>query len=164
MTTPGPFTARPLEDGVWIVVGRDDDQGDTHTVCRAEPCETHRDPDDPNKSRAQADAQAIAEALSLIDIATTFTICAHPNPASINYYSYAIEVTDRGDGRWAVCRMKRCLDADGEWDYEPIPSERTDEWLATHRFDRDTAIRLAREAAPKVKVNGIAAADAESAR
>lgn len=64
MTTPGPFTARPLEDGVWIVVGRDDDQGDTHTVCRAEPCETHRDPDDPNKSRAQADAEAIEAALN----------------------------------------------------------------------------------------------------
>ena len=59
MTTPGPFTARPLEDGVWIVVGRDDDEGDTHTVCRAEPCVYHA-------GRAEADAQAIAAALNAV--------------------------------------------------------------------------------------------------
>lgn len=59
---------------------------------------------------------------------------------------------------WAVAWMGRCLGADGEWDYEPIPSSRTDEWLAEHRFDLATAQRLAKQAAPNVEVNGRTAA------
>lgn len=67
---------------------------------------------------------------------------------------FTIRVVRRSEDRWAVLRWSRCLGADGEWDYESIPSERTDEWKATHRFDLDTALRLAQEAAPKVTVNG----------
>jgi hypothetical protein len=70
-------------------------------------------------------------------------------------HSFEITVAWRNVGRWAVLqRGRKCLGADGEWDWESIPSEREDEWLATHRFDLETALRLAREAAPKVKVNG----------
>lgn len=46
------------------------------------------------------------------------------------------------------------------WDYEMRPSEREDEWLATHRFDEAIALRLAKEAAPHVTVNGRTVADA----
>ncbi len=67
---------------------------------------------------------------------------------------FEITVEWRGDGRWAVMHMGYCLGTDGDWEYESIPSERRDEWLATHRFDLDTALRLAKEAAPKVTVNG----------
>ena len=35
---------------------------------------------------------------------------------------------------WAVRRNGRCLGLDGHWSYEPLPSSRTDEWLARHRF------------------------------
>jgi hypothetical protein len=67
---------------------------------------------------------------------------------------FEVTVEWRGDGRWAVMHMGYCLGLDGDWEYESIPSERRDEWLATHRFDLDTALRLAREAAPEVTVNG----------
>ncbi|MEU8642301.1 hypothetical protein AB0C91_10325 [Streptomyces sp. NPDC048674] len=73
---------------------------------------------------------------------------------------FEISVEWRGDDRWAVLRHGRCLGTDGEWDYEVRPSEREDDWLAEHRFDVDTAIRLAKEKAPHVTVNGLTAADA----
>ncbi|MFE6474550.1 hypothetical protein [Streptomyces rochei] len=61
-----------------------------------------------------------------------------------------ITVEYRGDDRYAVLRLGWCLGIDGEWDYEMRTSERTDEWLAAHRFDLDTALRLATEQAPLV--------------
>lgn len=74
---------------------------------------------------------------------------------SINSLAWDLTVEQRAPGQWAVCRMRQCLTADGTWDYEPLPSSRTDEWKAAHRFDLDTALRLAREAAPHVVVNGM---------
>lgn len=38
-----------------------------------------------------------------------------------------------------------CYDADGNPEYEQIPSERTDEFKQRYRHDLDTAVRLARE-------------------
>ncbi|MFD7661301.1 hypothetical protein [Streptomyces sp. NPDC059788] len=78
----------------------------------------------------------------------------------INARAFDIEIVYRGDGRWAVCRLGKCLSADGTWSYESIPSERRDDWLAKHRFDFETAERLAREAAPHITVNGHTVADA----
>jgi hypothetical protein len=69
-------------------------------------------------------------------------------------YEYGITVAWRAADRWAVIRHGRCLGTDGRWDYESIPSEREDDWLAAHRFDLPTALRLAREAAPGITVNG----------
>lgn len=73
---------------------------------------------------------------------------------------FEITVEYRGRDRWAVLRHGRCLGADGLWDYEVRPSEREDDWLATHRFDLDTALKLAKEAAPKIRVNGFTVEDA----
>lgn len=68
---------------------------------------------------------------------------------------FTVTVEYRGRDRWAVLQRGRwCLSTTGEWGYESIPSERTDEWLAAHRFDLDTALRLAREQAPRMTVNG----------
>ncbi|WP_289009119.1 hypothetical protein [uncultured Thermomonospora sp.] len=78
----------------------------------------------------------------------------------INAAAFTLTVEYRGNGKWAVCRRGSCLSADGKWDYEPSSSNRSDEWLSSHRFDLDTALRLAREAAPKVRVNGYTVADA----
>lgn len=72
--------------------------------------------------------------------------------------SYVITVEYRGRRRWAVTRGKRCLSRDGAWHWEPIPSEREDSWLVEHRFDRETALELARQAAQHVVVNGVTAA------
>ena len=78
----------------------------------------------------------------------------------INCPYFVVTVETRGSGRWAVVRNRQCLGADGEWSWESIPSEREDEWLATHRFDLETATRLAVETAPGISVNGMTAAQA----
>lgn len=74
--------------------------------------------------------------------------------SSINHGSFEVTVDYRGGGRWAVKNRGFCLSATGEWDYESIPSEREDEWLADHRFHEETALRLAREAVQTITVNG----------
>ncbi len=65
----------------------------------------------------------------------------------------------RGRNRWAVSDGMQCLSADGEWVFEPQTSARTDEWIAAHRFDLETALRLAKQAAPHLTVNGLTVAD-----
>ncbi|MBF6213735.1 hypothetical protein IU487_22215 [Nocardia puris] len=72
---------------------------------------------------------------------------------------FTVDVEYRGRGRWAVARYKRCYDADGREDWEPIPSERTDEWLDRHRHDLDAALDIARRVAPTLTVNGHTVAD-----
>lgn len=74
-------------------------------------------------------------------------------------YLFALQVEYRGSSRWAVTRHGKCLNRDGTWDWESRPSEREDEWLAEHRFDLDTAMTLAKAAAPLVTVNGFTVAD-----
>ncbi|MEU9495451.1 MULTISPECIES: hypothetical protein [Streptomyces] len=78
----------------------------------------------------------------------------------INRSVFVITVQYRGEGRWAVTRNGSCLGADGEWEFGIKEYDRGDAWLAAHRFDLDTALRLAREAAPHVVVNGHTAMDA----
>lgn len=87
---------------------------------------------------------------------TQYTVSVFPPELhnNIDAYSYLIQVEEAAPGRWAVRRMKRCLNADGHWDWESIPSERTEEWLTEFRHDKETALRLAGEAAPLVRVNG----------
>jgi hypothetical protein len=90
---------------------------------------------------------------------TQYTVSCLPE-GDINASVYTITVEYRGADRWAVTRHRQCLAVDGTWDYEMWPSEREDEWLAAHRFDIDTALRLAREAAPLITVNGHTVAEA----
>lgn len=59
-----------------------------------------------------------------------------------------------GNERWAVRNMAYCLSVAGEWELEPIPSSRTDEWLAEHRFSRHDAANLASEVCHTVMWNG----------
>ncbi|MEW2402208.1 hypothetical protein [Streptomyces sp. NPDC046862] len=91
--------------------------------------------------------------------ATRYVVsCFEPDDQEGASFNLAVEY--RGRGLWAVVRMSRCLGSNGTWSYESIPSEREDEWLAEHRFDLDTAIKLAKEHAPLVTVNGYTVADA----
>lgn len=90
---------------------------------------------------------------------TRFEVSLLPE-GDVNYLLYALAVEARGADRWAVVRHRQCLRVDGEWSWESIPSEREDEWLAAHRHDRETALRLAVDAAPGVTVNGVTAAEA----
>ncbi len=47
-----------------------------------------------------------------------------------------VERRDGFDGtRWAVVDMGLCLSAKtGEWDFEPMPSSRTEAWKRSHRW------------------------------
>lgn len=91
--------------------------------------------------------------------ATRYTVNCLPEDG-LDSHVFEITVEYRGDNRWAVKRHSQCLAADGTWDYEMRPSEREDDWLAAHRFDLNTALKLAKEAAPHVTVNGFTVADA----
>ena len=77
-----------------------------------------------------------------------------PNDEDAHVWSINIEWRGPGD-LWAVCRIERCLSTTGTWDYEPSPSNRTDEYRATHRFPLKEAKRLATEAYPKLIINGL---------
>lgn len=70
-------------------------------------------------------------------------------------HSWTITVEWRGYGSWAVKHGAYCLGSDGTWSYEMRPSGRDDDWLASHRFTLEEAIRLATEAAPAITVNGL---------
>ncbi|MBG0828525.1 hypothetical protein HS041_12175 [Planomonospora sp. ID67723] len=78
----------------------------------------------------------------------------------INVHAYTLTVEWRGGDIWAVMDGPFALNADGVKDYEPRPSSRDDEWLATHRFDLDTALKIAKKAAPLMTVNGLPVAGA----
>ncbi|MEV7034565.1 hypothetical protein AB0N99_30590 [Streptomyces sp. NPDC093272] len=78
----------------------------------------------------------------------------------INRSVFTINVENRGNDRWAVVRHQQCMNAKGEWSWERVPSEREDEWLDEHRFNRATALELAKWAAPQIVVNGHTAIDA----
>jgi hypothetical protein len=74
-------------------------------------------------------------------------------------HTWSLTVAYRGGGKWAVTNHHQVLGSDGEWDWEPRPSDRGDDWLAEYRFDLDTALSLAREHAPRVTINGYTALD-----
>lgn len=46
-----------------------------------------------------------------------------------------VTLEKRGDDVWAICHGSHCLNASGEWEYESLPSSRTNEFKKTTRFD-----------------------------
>lgn len=91
--------------------------------------------------------------------ATRFQVTVLPLD-DVNASNWSLIVEYRGHDRWAVLRGARmCLSRGGSWDYEVIPSEREDEWIAEHRFEYAEAIRLAIHHAPTVVVNGMTATE-----
>lgn len=90
---------------------------------------------------------------------TEFDVCGLPADHD-EAYTFTVKVSWRGPGdRWAVTRMSRCLNSAGQWDHEMRPSERDDEWKATHRFPLAEALERAKAVAPHIKVNGWTVAD-----
>lgn len=84
---------------------------------------------------------------------TEYTVrCLPEDHPSSRHFS--LKVAYRGAQRWAVTDTGYCLSRSGTWQYEQVPSERCDEWLAEHRFDLATALDLARDQAPHLEVNG----------
>lgn len=89
---------------------------------------------------------------------TSYTVTCFREP-TIDSHVFDIPVDETAPGRWAVRRGKRCLSVFDTWEWEPIPSERDDDWLAAHRFDLRLALEMAQRVAPDVTVNGHRAAD-----
>ncbi|QVJ00383.1 hypothetical protein KGD82_16615 [Nocardiopsis eucommiae] len=84
---------------------------------------------------------------------TTYRVSAVPGThPDASHFTVAVEY--RGHDLWAVTRHAECLSRAGEWVYEILPSERTDEWVADHRFAYTEAMRRAREIAPTLTVMG----------
>lgn len=54
-------------------------------------------------------------------------------------------VRGRTGVRYAIRQAGACMDANGEWEIEPIPSSRTDEWLDRFRYDTLEAAKAAAE-------------------
>ncbi len=58
----------------------------------------------------------------------------------------AVFVEDRGEMAWCVCDGSLCLNRDGEWEYEPLPSNRDDAFIARTRYSLDEAMTSAKAA------------------
>lgn len=52
----------------------------------------------------------------------------------------SIKVEWRGGDTWAVTDGRQCLNNKGKWEYEPLPSSRTEEFLARCRFTENMAL------------------------
>jgi hypothetical protein len=89
--------------------------------------------------------------------------------------TYTVQIEYRGDGLWSVKRRGQFVAADGTtspgfaWSLGPDEPATEDDmaafdeeqavWLAAHRFDYDTALRLAVEQAPTLTYRGRSVAD-----
>jgi hypothetical protein len=91
-------------------------------------------------------------------------------------WTYCVRVSYRGDGLWSVQCRGQFIDLNGQrspgfaWSGgpdEPATQAEMDDfdaeqevWLAAHRFDHVTALRLAKELAPTLTYRGRTVADA----
>lgn len=58
-------------------------------------------------------------------------------------YDIYVESRDKYNKTWVVSNGSGVWNADNEFEWEPSPSNRDDEFIARTRFDRDTAVLLA---------------------
>lgn len=65
----------------------------------------------------------------MLQKATAFAIGKHPR------YGKEITVEYRGGGKWIVRDGPSCLARDNQWEYEPLPSNRDEAFIARTRFD-----------------------------
>jgi hypothetical protein len=74
--------------------------------------------------------------------------------------TWSCTVTYRGAGRWGVDNGPFCLNRRGEWDMSVSPSDREDDWLDSHRFTQDEALKAAKTATFAITVNGLTTMEA----
>ena len=118
------------------------------------------DPDDPT-------VRVLPEAVPGVRVTvTSYEVSIWPEDCScIDSAIYCCSVTHSGYGNWKVQRGSTgstgaVLGADGQWHHERLPSNRRKKELAEHRFDLETALKLAREMAPRMTLNGLTAEEA----
>ena len=63
-----------------------------------------------------------------------------------------IQRTSREPESWAIRAGSSCMSTTGEWDIEPMPSDRTDEWLTNHRWPSAAAAWAALQQARQQEV------------
>ncbi len=89
----------------------------------------------------------------LLDYASEFRFKLYPEGHEFwDVADLDVLVAWRSTDRWAVIHNGFCYDVDGYREYESIPSDRQDEFRSRYRFDRDEAVRIAREVVvPKLR-------------
>jgi hypothetical protein len=90
--------------------------------------------------------------MSLLSYATRFEILpsleVQPKLFTAKYFdttsdiTVALELRVRNKGLWVVLWRGDCLNRDLTWEYEPLPSNRSDEFLARTRFTLAEALAL----------------------
>ena len=84
----------------------------------------------------------IAEAMQ--NMASTIeTLEAHLALATRFEIAEDIAIEKRGENRWCVSVLGTVVDRDLQRHYEPMPSSRTEEFIAATRFDLDEAFEIA---------------------
>ena len=87
--------------------------------------------------------------------AVSYEVTAYPFH-DINRDLFTVRVERRGEDSWAVMRRSQCWNRrTKQWDYEPLPSSRTEAFKRTHRFPLDQALDIARKVAPTLSVMGL---------
>lgn len=87
-------------------------------------------------SMMNADDMRTASAYELADHATRFEFPIDTSPDG--YLSVKIE--KRSEGKWCVIFLSQVLNREGEWEYEPLPSGRDDDFIARTRFTLKEAV------------------------
>lgn len=67
-------------------------------------------------------------------------------PIAYSMEGSSIRIEDRGAGAWAITNGGSCLNRDYQWEHEPLPSSRTQEFFERCRFGKSEAIHRAIEA------------------
>lgn len=84
-----------------------------------------------------------------------FAVTAWPEGLELSIAdAFTVTVELRGRSLWAVRNGGRCLSTQGDWDYEPLSSSRSGDWVARHRFRLEQALTLAREVVPELRLMG----------
>jgi len=110
---------------------------------------------------------------------TRYTVNCLPEDSSPDAHVFEVTIQYCGNDLWAVTRHHQSLGVDGQWSWGPQwpadnPGSREpltdaehdayraarDEWTTNHRHHLGTALRLAREAARHITVNGLTPVEA----
>jgi hypothetical protein len=105
-------------------------------------------------------AEAEAEAGGAVSRPSVHTLITEVSVSAVPFDDpeadlFTLTVAWRGGETYAVFKRDHWnLSITGEWGFEVLPFERTDEWIATHRFSYDEALALAVKHAPQMTCNG----------
>jgi hypothetical protein len=88
-------------------------------------------------------------------VISRYTIDGNPRSSGSDAIHIERAKQIEGPAKWAVRRHGDCLNKQGEWEYEPMPSSRDDEFLARCRFDSPAeALAVICKATPDSPLSG----------